>query len=323
MPHPTVPYVLAAPGYLAGGGDWEHLTEWLLRGHGWRNVSTIDQHTALASPDGRLQVALDRRAAWTWTLRATTPAGREWAALLGAHLPVEYVTALVDTMRRPASRHRPDVLGPLHAAGWNAEAAAPAPTAVSPDGLVPSQRRPHSAPRAGRGTPPACSTGTAGGQPSSAPTPRPASSPRSPKASPPTTRCRAWPSAHRCTDAGPTPVSARPPSATTTNRRRSKHGSPTPVATASPGYRPPHRRLPPAEHVSPAPADRTLQELSVPLAPGTPPPITAERPPRLAVFLFRRYLRAFARSPRGRANPPATGRPEAALDDSRRLGHHS
>ncbi|MFI6012538.1 DUF317 domain-containing protein [Streptomyces sp. NPDC051243] len=136
MPHPTVPYVLAAPGYLAGGGDWEHLTEWLLRGHGWQDVSTIDQHTALASPDGRLQVALDRRAAWTWTLRATTPAGREWAALLGAHLPVEYVTTLVDTMLRPASRHRPDVLGPLHTAGWNADAAAPAPTAVSPDGLV-------------------------------------------------------------------------------------------------------------------------------------------------------------------------------------------
>lgn len=136
MPHPTVPYVLAAPGYLAGGGDWEHLTEWLLRGHGWRNVSTIDQHTALASPDGRLQVALDRRAAWTWTLRATTPAGREWAVMLGAHLPVEYVTTLVDTMLRPASRHRPDVLGPLHAAGWTADAAAPAPTAVSPDGLV-------------------------------------------------------------------------------------------------------------------------------------------------------------------------------------------
>ena len=136
MPHPTVPYVLAAPGYLAGGGDWEHLTEWLLRGHGWRNVSTIDQHTALASPDGRLQVALDRRAAWTWTLRATTPAGREWAATLGAHLPVEYVTTLVDTMLRPACRHRPDVLGPLHTAGWNADAAAPAPTAVSPDGLV-------------------------------------------------------------------------------------------------------------------------------------------------------------------------------------------
>ncbi|MEU1477090.1 DUF317 domain-containing protein [Streptomyces sp. NPDC005760] len=136
MPHPTVPYVLAAPGYLAGGSDWEHLTEWLLRGHGWRDVSTIDQHTALASPDGRLHVALNRRGAWTWTLRATTPAGREWAAILGAHLPVEYVTALVDTMLRPDSRHRPDVLGSLHAAGWTADAAAPTPTVVSPDGLV-------------------------------------------------------------------------------------------------------------------------------------------------------------------------------------------
>ncbi|MFF6783787.1 DUF317 domain-containing protein [Streptomyces sp. NPDC012510] len=136
MPHPTVAYVLATPGYLAGGSDWEHLTEWLLRGHGWRDVSTIDQRTALASPDGRLHVALNRRGAWTWNLRATTPAGREWAAILGAHLPVEYVTALVDAMLRPDSSHRPDVLGPLHAAGWNADAAAPTPTAVSPDGLV-------------------------------------------------------------------------------------------------------------------------------------------------------------------------------------------
>jgi uncharacterized protein YceK len=134
MPHPTVPYVLAAPGYVAGGSDWEHLTEWLLRGHGWRDVSTIDQHTALASPDGRLHVALNRRGAWTWNLRATTSAGREWAAILGAHLPVEYVTALVDTMLRPASRHDSDVLGPLHTAGWTTDATAT--TAMSPDGLV-------------------------------------------------------------------------------------------------------------------------------------------------------------------------------------------
>ncbi|MFF0201935.1 DUF317 domain-containing protein [Streptomyces sp. NPDC005017] len=136
MPHPTVPYVLAAPGYLAGGGNWEHLTEWLLRGHGWRDVSTIDQHTALASADGRLHVALSRRAAWTWSLRATNPRGQDWAALLGAHLPVEYVTALVDTMLRPASRHRQAVLSPLHTAGWTTDTASPTPTAVSPDGVV-------------------------------------------------------------------------------------------------------------------------------------------------------------------------------------------
>ncbi|WP_330347811.1 DUF317 domain-containing protein [Streptomyces sp. NBC_00582] len=136
MPHPTVPYVLAAPGYLTGGGDWEHLTEWLLRGHGWRDVSTIDQHTALASPDGRLHVALSRRAAWTWSLRAATSHDQDWAALLGAHIPVEYITELVDTMLRPASRYDPDVLGPLHAAGWTTAAAAPPSTTVSPDGLV-------------------------------------------------------------------------------------------------------------------------------------------------------------------------------------------
>ncbi|MET9812407.1 DUF317 domain-containing protein [Streptomyces sp. NPDC006355] len=90
----------------------------------------------MASPDGRLHVVLTRQAAWTWTLRATTPAGPEWAAILGAHLPVEYVTALVETMLRPDSRHRPDVLGPLHAAGWTADTAAHPSTTVSPDGLV-------------------------------------------------------------------------------------------------------------------------------------------------------------------------------------------
>jgi hypothetical protein len=104
----AVPYVLAAPGYLAGGGDWEQLTELLLRGHGWHNVSTIDQHTALASPDGRLHVVHDRRAGWTWNLRATGPDGRQWEALLGAYLPVEYVSALVDAMRQP-----PPADGPL------------------------------------------------------------------------------------------------------------------------------------------------------------------------------------------------------------------
>uniref|UniRef100_A0AAU2ADK3 DUF317 domain-containing protein n=1 Tax=Streptomyces sp. NBC_00093 TaxID=2975649 RepID=A0AAU2ADK3_9ACTN len=136
MPHPTVPYVLAAPGYLAGGSDWEHLTEWLLRGHGWRDVSTIDQHTLLASPDGRLHVGLDRRGVWTWHLHATGTVGQEWAAALGAHLPVEYVTALVEHLLRPDSRHLPDLLGPLHAASWATDADADALTAVSPDGLV-------------------------------------------------------------------------------------------------------------------------------------------------------------------------------------------
>ncbi|MFF8022158.1 DUF317 domain-containing protein [Streptomyces sp. NPDC007896] len=136
MPHPTVPYILAAPGYLTGGSDWELLTEWLLRGHGWRNVSTIDHHTFLASPDGRLHVGLDRRGAWTWHLHATGPAGPVWEATFGAHLPVEYVTALVESLLRPDNRHMTDVLGPLHAVGWTADADDGAPTAVSPDGLV-------------------------------------------------------------------------------------------------------------------------------------------------------------------------------------------
>ncbi|WP_215449434.1 DUF317 domain-containing protein [Streptomyces sp. ATCC 21386] len=133
MPTPSpvhIPFVLTSPGYLAGGGDWEHLTELLKRGHGWRDVSTIDQHTALTSPDGRMHVVLDRRAGWTWTLRATTAHGHQWAARLGAHLPVEYVMSMADALLRPTHRQA-DVLAPLHAAGWSTDA-----TAVSPDGLV-------------------------------------------------------------------------------------------------------------------------------------------------------------------------------------------
>ncbi|MFF3372104.1 hypothetical protein ACFYXF_04000 [Streptomyces sp. NPDC002680] len=64
MPRPT-PYVLTAPGYLADGGDCAHLIELLLSGHNWRDVSTIDQHTALTNPHGRLHVALKPRGAWT------------------------------------------------------------------------------------------------------------------------------------------------------------------------------------------------------------------------------------------------------------------
>ncbi|MEU9734477.1 DUF317 domain-containing protein [Streptomyces sp. NPDC048002] len=135
-PPSAVPYVLAAPGHLAGGGDREHLTELLLRGHGWHNVSTIDQHTALASPDGRLHVVHQRRTGWTWNLRANAPDGRQWEALLGAHLPVEYVTAMVDTMRQPPTTNSRRVLEPLLEAGWTAGSTGPASTVESPDGLV-------------------------------------------------------------------------------------------------------------------------------------------------------------------------------------------
>ncbi|MEU6230941.1 DUF317 domain-containing protein [Streptomyces sp. NPDC047042] len=135
-PASTVPYVLTAPGHLAGGGDWQHLTELLLRGHGWHNVSTIDYHTALASPDRRLRVVHDRRGGWTWSLRANSPDGREWEALLGAHLPVEYVTTMVDAMRIPPTASLQKALDPLLEAGWLPDGAGPASTAVSPDGLV-------------------------------------------------------------------------------------------------------------------------------------------------------------------------------------------
>ncbi|MFI2204615.1 hypothetical protein ACH47Z_28285 [Streptomyces sp. NPDC020192] len=48
-----------------------------------------------------------------------------------------------------------------------------------------------------------------------------------------------------------------------------------------------------------------------------PPPITADRKPRLATALFRRYLRAITTGSRTRTNPLAGGRPEAALDEAR------
>ncbi|MFE4664536.1 DUF317 domain-containing protein [Streptomyces sp. NPDC056716] len=135
MPHPTIPYVLAAPGYIAGGGDWQHLTELLHRGHGWKDISTVDTHTVLAGPDGSLQVSLDRRT-WKWSLHAAPAGGRHWSAVLGAHIPVEYITDLVVAMQEPGPRRAPAVLGPLHAAGWATDPAASAATAVSPDGLV-------------------------------------------------------------------------------------------------------------------------------------------------------------------------------------------
>ncbi|MEU6227504.1 DUF317 domain-containing protein [Streptomyces sp. NPDC047042] len=135
-PPSSVPYVLTAPGHLAGGGHWEQLTELLLRGHGWHNMSTIDYHTALASPDRSLHVVHDRRGGWNWNLRATRPDGRRWEAVLGAHLPVEYVTTMVDAMRRPSTPGHGRVLDPLLEAGWLPDGGGPASTAVSPDGLV-------------------------------------------------------------------------------------------------------------------------------------------------------------------------------------------
>lgn len=130
------PYVLVAPGYLAGSGQWDQLTELLLHGHRWHDVSTVDEHTALASPEGRLRVTLSRRAEWTWALHAATPGGQDWTALIGAQLPVEYITAMVDALLRPPSDDHQSVLGPLRAAGWAERPTGPAASAVSPDGLV-------------------------------------------------------------------------------------------------------------------------------------------------------------------------------------------
>ncbi|MDG5808477.1 hypothetical protein P9869_38690 [Streptomyces ossamyceticus] len=70
----------------------------------------------------------------------------------------------------------------------------------------------------------------------------------------------------------------------------------------------------------PAPTHRSFV---IPAVGPTPPPITVYDAPRLATALFRHYLRAcIVRSPDA-AHPLSGGRPEAALDESRRLGHHT
>ncbi|AJC55075.1 DUF317 domain-containing protein [Streptomyces sp. 769] len=135
-PHHAFPYVLVSPNYLAGGGNWEHLTKLLVRGYGWQDVSTLDHHSALTSPDGRLHVVLHRQTPGNWTLRGSTPHARQWAAVLDEHLPVEYVTATVEALLRPTAPKEPGVLDRLHAAGWTTQATTRAPSALSPDGLV-------------------------------------------------------------------------------------------------------------------------------------------------------------------------------------------
>uniref|UniRef100_UPI0009530A76 DUF317 domain-containing protein n=1 Tax=Streptomyces acidiscabies TaxID=42234 RepID=UPI0009530A76 len=130
-PTPQVPYVLAAPGYLAGGGSWDHLTELLHHGHGWHYTSETDLHTRLTSPDQRLHVTLAHaRPHPEWIL--TGPA---WQARIGVFLPVEYVTAIVDAMRSPAP-DPPAALDPLATAGWTTRRCGTARTAVSPDETV-------------------------------------------------------------------------------------------------------------------------------------------------------------------------------------------
>ncbi|MEU3747295.1 MULTISPECIES: hypothetical protein [Streptomyces] len=64
---------------------------------------------------------------------------------------------------------------------------------------------------------------------------------------------------------------------------------------------------------------RPLLGVPVNLAARTPPPLKATRRPRLAAILIRRYLHACVLGGPERPTPLAGGRPEAALDESRRL----
>jgi hypothetical protein len=57
------------------------------------------------------------------------------------------------------------------------------------------------------------------------------------------------------------------------------------------------------------------------VVPRTPPPISRRLKPRLATALFRRYLRACIPAGPDRAVVLAGARPEAALDEDRRIGH--
>ncbi|MFG3038084.1 hypothetical protein ACGFYZ_14355 [Streptomyces sp. NPDC048330] len=60
-----------------------------------------------------------------------------------------------------------------------------------------------------------------------------------------------------------------------------------------------------------------------PVVPRIPPPVSRRLKPRLATALFRRYLRACIPTGTARTSPiPLAGaRPEAVLDESRRIGH--
>lgn len=71
-------------------------------------------------------------------------------------------------------------------------------------------------------------------------------------------------------------------------------------------------------HFSPRPR-RPFLESPVSLAARTPPPLMATRRPLLAAILIRRYLHACVRGGPERPTPLAGGRPEAALDEARRL----
>ncbi|GAU70757.1 hypothetical protein SSP35_22_00600 [Streptomyces sp. NBRC 110611] len=59
-----------------------------------------------------------------------------------------------------------------------------------------------------------------------------------------------------------------------------------------------------------------------PVTPRTPAPITRHLKPRLATALFRRYLRACIPTSRDQTVPLAGARPEAVLDEARRIGRH-
>lgn len=101
---------------------------------------------------------------------------------------------------------------------------------------------------------------------------------------------------------------------------------------ASPAHRPSLAPATPAPRAAPSPHALTAHRAGPapgpdPPSPGapvtretdrTPPPIAADRKPRLVTALFRRYLRAVTADSRTQTNLLVGGHPEAALDEALR-----
>ncbi|MFD3910074.1 DUF317 domain-containing protein [Streptomyces sp. NPDC058603] len=110
------------------------------QGHGWKDTPTSHMSRIhLARPDGYASLTLDAGPLpWRWTLSGHYTDGGSWTAVLDEMMPVEFVTAAVTSLARPARHHaRTTAFDTLDTAGWQRDDQ-PAGTrmATSPDGLV-------------------------------------------------------------------------------------------------------------------------------------------------------------------------------------------
>ncbi|WP_326812282.1 DUF317 domain-containing protein [Streptomyces scopuliridis] len=132
--------MLVQPAYLAGSGDFENLTELMRQGHGWKDTpASHRERPQLTRSDGNICLTLDAgRLPWKWTLSRHHTDGRSWTAVLDEMMPVEFVTAAVTSLARPARRHpRTAAFDSLDTAGWQrGDQPTGTRTATSPDGLV-------------------------------------------------------------------------------------------------------------------------------------------------------------------------------------------